>query len=280
MQPLPPSSVPPSARYPLYADAPPPAPPGPPTAPPRSSPPGPPPAGQSRAGQPAADRPARRRTALPWVAALALLALVALTGIVLLVTGGSPQEPQAAGGDPTPAPVSEPAGAGEEEEPSDQPAGQRRLAALALVDVPATAPASTDGDGNRVSFHARRMLDGDPRTAWRMAGDGTGQVVTFRFDEPVEITSVGLVNGYAKKDPPHDWYDGNRRILRVSWLFEDGSEVTQDLRERRALQVVDIDPVSTRQVQLRILDVTAPGRGRSGRDYTAISEVAFGGPTG
>ena len=40
--------------------------------------------------------------------------------------------------------------------------------------------------------------------------------VTFTFDNAVTVTEVGLINGYAKNDPPHDWYAGNRRIERSS----------------------------------------------------------------
>jgi hypothetical protein len=43
---------------------------------------------------------------------------------------------------------------------------------------------------------------------------------------------------------------------------------------------VDIDPVTTSSVQLRLVTVSPPGQGPSRRDYTAISDVALVGSPG
>lgn len=200
-----------------------------------------------------------RRSLLPWL--LGALAVLAVVGSALLVAG--PSDP---GGDPRSA-----------------SAGQTRRGsapvAPADVRVPGTAPPSVDADGRQVAFDAANMLDGDPRTCWRMPGDGADSSVTFTFDEPVTITEIGLVNGYAKTDPPNDWYAGNRRITAVVWSFDDGTEVHQDLGARRTLQTLDVDPVETTTVALRLLEVSDPGTGPDGRDFTAISDVAFSGTT-
>jgi hypothetical protein len=44
--------------------------------------------------------------------------------------------------------------------------------------------------------------------------------------------------------------------------------------------MIRVDKVRTESVTLRLLDVTAPGRGRAARNYTAISEVSFLGTLG
>ena len=49
-----------------------------------------------------------------------------------------------------------------------------------------------------MDFVAANLLDGVRETSWRMPGDGTGASITFGFEGPVEVTQVGLVNGYAK----------------------------------------------------------------------------------
>jgi hypothetical protein len=48
------------------------------------------------------------------------------------------------------------------------------------------------------------------------------------------------------------------------------------------MQTIDLGtPVSTSTVTLRLVSVSAPGTGRSARDYTAVSEVSLvGSPTG
>jgi hypothetical protein len=144
----------------------------------------------------------------------------------------------------------------------------------ASVNVPGSASASVDDAGNPVTYEADNMLDADPRTSWRMPGDASGSVLTFTFDEAVTVTEVGMINGYAKNDPPHDWYAGNRRIESVTWIFDDGTEVTQDLDEVRDPQTIAVDAETT-TIELRIVEVTDPGKGPDARDFTAISDVRF-----
>ena len=239
-----------SARYPLYADA---------VQPPLA-----------RAAPPPADPasydalPSRRRSAAPWLFAVLALLVLALVGGGLLLL----------------APSGDDAVAGDEAGRGDGGQQGAPVTTLEPADVTAAdvAPASVDEDGNRVTFEPTNMLDGDPRTSWRMSGDGTGSVVTFSFDEPVTVTEVGLINGYAKTDPPHDWYAGNRRITLVVWAFDDGTEVEQELGDDPSVQTVRVGGVETASIELRILEVTEPGDGPDGRDFTAISEIEVAGP--
>jgi hypothetical protein len=143
--------------------------------------------------------------------------------------------------------------------------------------VPATAPPSISAAGKRVTFRAANLTDGDGRTAWRMIGDGTGQLLTFEFTAPIRITRVGLVNGYAKSERVHgerfDWYAANRRVLEVEWRLGDGTTIRQTLRRSIKMQTVKVQGVRTTRVQLKLLRVSRPGAGRLSRDYTAVSEV-------
>lgn len=149
------------------------------------------------------------------------------------------------------------------------------------VAAPPAAPATTDLDGALVGYDARRMLDATPATAWRTAGDATGETITFTLAQPTTIRRVGLINGYAKQVPSEadlvDWYPYNRRITAVEWIFDDGTVVRQDLVEKAKLQRLTIDRVLTSTVSLRLLSVTAPGTGVLGRDYTAISDILIAG---
>ena len=208
-----------------------------------------------------------RRSVVPWLIGLLVLAVLVLIGGGVLLIARS-------GGDD----ADEPARSGQDDQRGDtsDEGGPKRLRP-ADVAVPGSAPASVDEAGNPVTFKADNMLDADPRTSWRMVGDGSGSVVTFTFDNAVTVTEVGLINGYAKKDPPHDWYAGNRRIEMVTWAFDDGTEVTQELGEVRDLQTVGVDAVETTTIELRIVAVTDPGSGPDGRDYTAISDVEITG---
>ena len=214
--------------------------------------------------------PARARcSVMSWlVGGLALAVVVLVAGGLLLLVAPSGDD-----GDDGAA-RSGAMGRGDERGNTTE-ADRRATVTPADVTVPGSAPASVDEAGDPVTFEATNMLDADPRTSWRMAGDGSGAVVTFSFDDPVTVTQVGLINGYAKTDPPHDWYAGNRRIEAVTWVFDDGTEVEQDLAEVHKPQLIPVDAAATTQVELRILDVTEPGGGPDGRDFTAISDVTF-----
>ena len=228
---------------------------------------------------------------VPWVAGAAAMLLVAGLGAWLLF-GGDDSSQDLVAGEPTTTPTKAPPSPEQEQprkprkSPTPRPGGAPAdVTSQATAAVPATAASSTDLDGNVVRYEARNMLDGVPATTWRMPGDGTGETISLDLADETELTRVGLINGYAKTGTTAsgaalDWYTGNRRILSVEWVFDDGSTVTQELTETRQLQSVDIDPVTTSSVQLRLVTVTPPGEGPSRRDYTAISDLALvGSPT-
>jgi hypothetical protein len=158
------------------------------------------------------------------------------------------------------------------------------VAPFARASAPAHAPAAVDLAGNPVTFDAANLVDGSPDTCWREPGDGTGTVLTITLDQPTRLTGVGLINGYAKiafsGGRRFDWYAGNRRVLGVNWLFDDGSSVAQTFSDTRTLQPISIDPVTTSTVRIQITAVSPPGTGRAARDDTAISEVSLLGTPG
>ncbi len=167
-------------------------------------------------------------------------------------------------------------GAGSQSPAPEAPRGVGKrfdMAAGATFDVPGTADPTTDFDGTLVAYEASQMGDANLSTTWRTPGDATGQTVTITLAEPGVVTRVGLVNGYSKQVAGVDWYPNNRRILAVTWTFEDGSTIDQTLAERPGLQRLKVPPVETSTVGITITSVTPPGSGNLGRDYTAISEV-------
>jgi hypothetical protein len=222
------------------------------------------------AGHPPAGAPHQRRTTgwVPWAGVAALLLLVA-AGAFWLLGGDGPGAADRA--------ATAPGGH------SGSPAADGKatdVARLASVQVPATAPPNQDVSGNVVRYEGRNMLDGVAQTCWRMIGDGTGKEVTLTLEKPTRLTTVGLINGYAKvardgRSKELDWYHGNRRVLMVQWTFDDGTTVTQDLADTNRLQTVDVGPVTTQTVRLKLVSVSEPGTGRAARNNTAISDVSL-----
>ena len=242
------SDDPPAARYPLFAD---------------EVEPEPLPLPTDLAPDPTQHR--APRSWWPWVAvALALALVVVLVLVALDLSTGDGDDATPSAGEATSEPV-----------PSKQ-AGRRDPTRGASVLVPATAPPNQDTDGNRTTYVGVNMLDGDPETCWRMPGNGAGGEITVTLENQTHLTSVGMVNGYAKSAGDLDWYAGNRRVLAVEWVFDDGTTVEQELSETREPQTVDVD-VTTRTVVVRLVSVSEPGTGPEARDYTAISELLLAG---
>jgi hypothetical protein len=142
--------------------------------------------------------------------------------------------------------------------------------AIGTVEVPSTAPDSTDGCGKNVDFDAPRVADDQAETAWRMDGDGTGQSLTLSLGGSHRIVSVGMIPGYALVDPCDgtNRFTQNRRITRATWQFDDGTTVTQELRDAADMQMVAVSAQAT-TVTVHLDGVTADPE----RDFTAISEL-------
>lgn len=238
-----------------------------------------------------ADLPVRGKAWIGWVLGAALLMGLAFVLLRVFDTGDEVATDPASGATSSaeaPPPDSGSSDTGSSGDgstgdgPSDgeAPAGVgkvRELARGATFEVPGTAPPTTDFDGNLVAYEASQMGDGNPATAWRTAGDATGQTITVTLPEPGVVTRVGLVNGYAKKVAGVDWYPNNRRTVAVTWGFDDGTTVEQTFAERPGMQRLKVPPVETAAVTLTFTAVTPPGAGNLGRDYTAISEVSITG---
>ena len=229
-----------------------------------------------------------------WIGMAAAMVLVLVLGGFLLLRsggGGSADQPTA------PQPIVPKTQASASESPSSPASSSSPSSSAPTVTGPptnvagfsqATAPAhkaaGVDFAGRPVTYVAPNMVDGRNDTCWRTVGDATGMVLTFRLDQPTKLNRVGLVNGYSKiaysNGRAFDWYLGNRRVLAVDWIFDDGTTVTQQLGTDRAMQQQRIKPVTTSVVRLKITSVSPPGKGRAARNDTAISEVLLLGRTG
>jgi hypothetical protein len=236
-----------------------------------------------------ADGPAQRPP-IGWLAALVGMVLVALLGAWLFFGNSSDETtpvakeaPKASPSAVLPSPTT--ASKSPRKRPTKSPAAKPvDLSRQIAVTAPKPAAPSTDSSGRTVTYDAGQMLDGVPETCWRMPGDGTGSTVTFTLPQEAEITELGLINGYAKtasdSQGPLDWYHGNRRVLRATWAFDDGTEVHQELADSTSMQTIDVEHVRTSTVTLTLEEVSPPGTGRAARDYTAISDVSLLGVLG
>lgn len=154
------------------------------------------------------------------------------------------------------------------------PTGRPAMLRPDRVLASATADPGVDGANKPVSYDAANLVDGDATSAWRVDGDGIGTTVQASWNEPVTLSSIGLVPGYAKIDARDhtDRFHQERRVVSVRCSFDHDPAVTVNFSDLAELQSFAVD-VTTSTVTIEILQTTpAPER-----DFTAISELAFQG---
>jgi hypothetical protein len=134
-----------------------------------------------------------------------------------------------------------------------------------------TGPAQ-NGCAQVTGYEPANVQDGNPATAWRSLGDGTGQTLQLTLAAPTHLTQVGLIPGYDKIDDctSADRFAQMRKITAVRWSFGNGATVDQTFTPDRTMQVGPVDVV-TSAVTVEILGTTPPGD----LDYTPISEIAL-----
>ena len=121
-----------------------------------------------------------------------------------------------------------------------------------------------------------RALDDNPKTAWRFRGDAKGRSPSIIFGIEFDISSVGLVPGYAENGEKTrlSEFRQDRRIAEVRWRFvrEDGTEsmVVQRFKDKPAMQIVAVREKGVREIKIEILKTLAGSRKGAS---TAISTI-------
>jgi hypothetical protein len=148
---------------------------------------------------------------------------------------------------------------------------------VSAVQSSATRGDSIDSCGKPTDYSPINVLDGQLDSAWMTVGDGGGQHLDFTLRKGVEVTTVGLVPGYAKQDPcsGSDRFLDMRRIAEVSWTFDGGQEVVQDFDvDSPTMQTIELPaPIKATTVRMTIRVTTPPGT--AGFDYAPVSEVTL-----
>jgi hypothetical protein len=152
---------------------------------------------------------------------------------------------------------------------------------VATVKATCTAKASTDADGKPVDFEAPNLLDFATESAWRCAGKGIGESITFGFAGPTRVAQVGVTPGWVHIDPSHkdDRYAQNRRLRAVRWECLDAAgtvlggldQTIADDRQMQSLATGDFTACVA--VRLTVKDVT----NYRSRNFIAVSDVSLKG---
>lgn len=240
-----------------------------------------PPVATVPSGGPRRKGPRRRTPMVVWVVLGLLLLLVLLLGSCLAMGVGDSDGPDA---DPGSTPSLASPTDSDTPDPTVDPTATGlpsvNLATIARVEEAPEpmAPGTAYGTGERVTYEAANMLDKDPSTVYRLAGDGSGTTLVFDLGRERTVTAVGLVNGYAKTSRDGsatvDQYLANRRVMLVEWTFDDGTVIEQELTETSEPQSLQCpEDLVSRTVTLRLVEVSAPGTGRYAKNSTALGSV-------
>lgn len=151
---------------------------------------------------------------------------------------------------------------------ASKPAAQ----ATPIINGSAPAPAGQDAQGRPVSYDFANLTDGDPATAWRSPGN-SGIWLQYRYTEPVLVSSIALIPGYAKRDQASgvDRFTENRRITKARIVFANKQSIEATFRDAPEMQSVPLaQPIATTFVRIEVLETT-----EGSRDFTAISELVI-----
>lgn len=136
-------------------------------------------------------------------------------------------------------------------------------------DIVSTVTASSYlPSGTTDSYEPTNVLDGDLATAWAVE-KGTGETISFTFDDSYRIGGIVISVGYQKSD---ELYRANSRPAEIRVIGDNGFEQlcsVQDLNGRQ--EVVFNQFANTRSLSVTIENIY------EGSDYSdiCISEIAF-----
>lgn len=140
------------------------------------------------------------------------------------------------------------------------------------ITVAATSALADDGT---ITYGPENTIDADPSTAWNSddpADDGRGEVLTYRFSEPIDLRGVGFINGYDKSD---EIFEANHRIKELR-LTTDGTVQLISLDDTPEPQDVRFEFGLTSKVEIEVVDVYEGDGFEGGLSADlALSEISF-----
>lgn len=190
-------------------------------------------------------------------------------------SGSSDGSTEASDGETTEPTTSQP------EPPPPEPIPQR-LQPLATSASSERSPVARLNCGGSNSFESDLLVDGDLNTGWGAgSGNGVGEWIQIQFDSEVRIVEVAMTPGYLREAPRQDQdcqtvsaFRFNRFIEEVTYVFDDGSTVSQTFTNEPTLQSMAIEEKVTQSVWIRIESTVA-----TVDNDTIISEAEFYGFT-
>ncbi len=219
--------------------------------------------GQSRTTTPipvVSSAPARRRRGPPLFLIVVVLVLVA-AGVVLVNRGGDDKESA------SPPPTTVAPSTTVTAVPTTAPRAPTRIDPSTIT----ASATSTLPDEAPYTYGIKNTLDGNLETAWNdgAPGAGAGEKLTYRFRSPVDVKTIGLINGYASTP---ELFKQNARI-RDMVVVTDFARFPVTLSDSLARQELNLAFGRTASVVIEIVSVYPGNR----YDDLALTEIDFAG---
>ena len=145
-------------------------------------------------------------------------------------------------------------------------APQNLLPVWSAVALDPTDTARTDGN-HTAGVDATLAIDGRTETMLVFPTDGVGHSLQIRLAQRAEVDGVGILpgNDAAGPDSGRDPSSEFQSVRVVQWLFDDGTEVIQEVSPDLVFQYVDVPNTASETVRLEILGVGGDGGTRESR---------------
>lgn len=143
------------------------------------------------------------------------------------------------------------------------------------LEVKSVKASSTLPPTKNISYKPENLIDGDLKTAWveNAKNSGQGEWLSFSFEEPVEIHSIDIYNGYQKPaTKTRDPFTANSSVASIR-ITCGNKTFEHKLKNERGAQTINLEPVVTAAVKIEILEVHE----NKGDLDCCISEIEFTG---
>lgn len=137
-----------------------------------------------------------------------------------------------------------------------------------LITASASSAHPTD---HGITYSARNTLDSNRNSAWNADGPGIGEQLHYEFAQPVKVTQIGLVNGYAKDQTT---FTRNARLRQVT-LITDEKTLSRRLKDTLRWQAITEDFGVTSSLTIEIESIYEGSL--SDWNDAALTEISFWG---
>lgn len=145
----------------------------------------------------------------------------------------------------------------------------------ARITVSKKMPNRVTSAGKNVSFSGDMVVDKMEMTSWGIPGDGSGESITFEWDQPVSIYHLGIGGGYSPEAASEMTDYDSRQPTKVLWKFDDGSTYEQRFGNLNGIQQVDPlnKPRRVSKVTMTIQETSTPKGSSDSNTY--VNEIAI-----